>query len=265
MGWPVQVVDVTGSTNADLAAAARAGERGPLVLAARSQTSGRGRLGRQWQSPPGSSLSVSVLWCPAVPQAVWPWLPMVVGLAVVDGLERLGAGAALKWPNDVVVPRPGATRGDEPGSEPEPKGALEGLAKVAGVLVEGVAGPAGAAVVAGVGLNLSPEAAADVPGATSVHEVTGGPVVFERALAELVEALGRRLPTWERADGDPVASGVHDGYVRACTTLGRHVRVRTPGGVREGRAVEIGVDGALVLAGGDGPVRVSAGDVEHVR
>lgn len=280
MGWSVRVVDVTGSTNADLVEAARTGDRGPRVLAARSQTAGRGRLGRRWQSAPGASLAMSVLWAPAVAQAAWTWLPVVVGLGALDAVRHLGAAVgtgpgevALKWPNDVVVVQPAAP-GPRAATEAGPAGATTGLAKLAGILAEAVAGPAGPAVVLGVGVNLDdpdpdPEprpASGPAPAATSLRRVLSDEVTLDEVLPVLAAAVQDRLERWERAGGDAVASGAAADYRAVCSTLGRRVVATTPGGTREGTAVDVDPDGSLVL---DSPVaglvRVSAGDVEHVR
>lgn len=260
MSWPVLVVDVTGSTNADLTEAARGGDRGPRLLAARAQTAGRGRLGRAWRSEVEASLSLSLLWSPEVPQPGWTWLPMVAGLAVVDAATALGVGARLKWPNDVVVPLgpPAAPPGGAPA------GALTGLAKLAGVLVEGVAGPAGPVAVVGVGVNLLDPPGVDRP-AASLSGCSGARVRFDDVVPVVARALERRLRAWEGAGGDPEASGVRRDYLAACSTTGRQVRVLTPGGHRHGLAVDVDRVGALVLQGADGRVTVSAGDVEHVR
>jgi BirA family biotin operon repressor/biotin-[acetyl-CoA-carboxylase] ligase len=272
VGWPVQVVDVTGSTNADLAEAARAGDLGPRVLAARAQRSGRGRLGREWQSPPGASLSVSLLWTPQVPQAGWPWLPMVVGLGVLDALSGFGVAAGLKWPNDVVVDTAedqGEGQEVDQGEEHR-AGATAGLRKLAGILLEGAGGPDLPAVVAGVGINLDdprPDhegADGHLLAATSLRRL-GAPVGFDDALAAVLPALTRRLDAWQADGGDVEAGGLRAEYRRACTTIGRDVRVLTPGGARRGRAVDVDTSGALVLEGPEGRTHVQAGDVEHVR
>ncbi len=269
----MEVVDVTGSTNADLVRAAHDGQRGPRVLAARSQTAGRGRLGRRWQSPPGASLAVSVLWAPAVPQAAWTWLPMLVGLAVLDAAGALGArvgtapgGVALKWPNDVVV-----LDGAPPVPDEQGPGARAGLAKLAGILSEVVAGAGGPVVVLGAGLNLA-DPDPPPPGArtASLAGLLGRTPAVEEVLPVLVAALEQRAGRWQAAGGDPVACGLVEDYRALCTTLGRRVRASTPGGTRAGLAVDLDPDGSLVLEpdgpGGPGPrTRVSAGDVEHVR
>src|SRR5216683_4439189 len=101
----VQVTARTGSTNADLLERARDGASEGLVLAAEEQTSGRGRMGRAWVSPPGTALTFSVLLRPAgVPPARRGWLPLLAGVAVATAVRAVsGVGARLKWPNDVLV------------------------------------------------------------------------------------------------------------------------------------------------------------------
>ena len=101
----VDVVSRTGSTNADLLAAARAGAPAGTVLVAETQTAGRGRLDRSWQSQPGAALTYSVLLRPArVPPARRGWLPLLTGVAVASALRSsAGVGASLKWPNDVLA------------------------------------------------------------------------------------------------------------------------------------------------------------------
>ena len=125
-GWRVEVVATTGSTNADVADRARAGELPGLVLVAEEQTAGRGRLGRSWVSPPRAGLHVSAL----LTMAPSPWVPLLAGVAVARTLrEDAGLSPRLKWPNDVLV----ADR------------------KIAGILAEVVDGR----VVLGIGLNVS--------------------------------------------------------------------------------------------------------------
>lgn len=134
-GWSVWHLSETGSTNADLLGAAdRLPDR--TVLVTDHQTAGRGRLDRRWEAPPGANLLVSLLFR-SVPDDPGE-LTRRVGLAVVRGLETAGVGgAALKWPNDVVI---------------------DG-AKLAGILAQRAAN---GAVVVGLGLNVgwSPEGAA---------------------------------------------------------------------------------------------------------
>ena len=115
----VEVVAVTGSTNADLLARAAAGEPEGAVLAAEQQNAGRGRLGRAWVSPPRAALTFSVLLRPAaVPRALLGWLPLLAGVAVAAAVRAVAAvDAQLKWPNDVPWARPGSCGSEAPEAE----------------------------------------------------------------------------------------------------------------------------------------------------
>src|SRR5437588_3481126 len=100
----LDVVPSTGSTNSDLAEAARTGAADRTVLIAEEQTAGRGRLQRNWASAPGAGLYLSVLLRPAgVPTGRLGWLPLLAGVALVR-LARNTAGvpAVVKWPNDLL-------------------------------------------------------------------------------------------------------------------------------------------------------------------
>src|SRR4051794_20233578 len=90
----ITVVEATGSTNADLAAAAGEGAPEGAVLVAEAQTAGRGRLGRSWEAPPRAGLAFSVLLRPAVPVARLTWLPLLTGVAVAAAVGRLTERAA---------------------------------------------------------------------------------------------------------------------------------------------------------------------------
>lgn len=131
-GVAVEVVPETGSTNADLLARAPT-LPAPLLLIAEHQTAGRGRAGRSWLSAPGNSLTFSLAWRFEGGLQRLTGLPLAVGVALAETLGRLGQPVQLKWPNDVLKD------GD----------------KLAGILVETVAGPDGATwAVIGIGLNL---------------------------------------------------------------------------------------------------------------
>ena len=101
----VEVVDRTGSTNADLLARALGGAPEGMVLAAEEQSAGRGRMGRAWVSPPRAALTFSLLVRPtAVPPARRCWLPLLAGVAVATAVTAVtGVQTRLKWPNDVLT------------------------------------------------------------------------------------------------------------------------------------------------------------------
>lgn len=247
----LDVVEATGSTNADLLAAARAGAADRTVLVAERQDAGRGRLDRSWVSTPGAGLTFSVLLRPVgVPGERVGWLPLLAGLAVVRAVSALSSvPVALKWPNDVLL------------------GAAQ--AKCAGILAEAEpTAPGGFAVVVGIGLNVA-GAPADLPeGATSLH-AAGARLDRCEVLAAVLARLLDDEADWRAAAGDPDACGLRAAYRAACATLGRDVRVSLPdGSALLGRAQDLDPDGRLVLrlTVGAGDVRtVAAGDVIHVR
>ncbi len=253
----VRAVAETGSSNADLLAAAGAGAAEGTVLVAEAQAAGRGRQGRRWASPPRAGLTFSVLLRPdGVPAALLGWLPLLAGVAAAASVHAVAAvDATLKWPNDVLV----------------------GERKLGGILAE----RAGTAVVVGIGINVW-QARADLPpdaAATSLALAAGAGIVGqavdargtglrERLLAGLLDELGRWYESWrdQASPGDADACGLRQEYVRRCATIGREVTVTMPG--TEGvTGTATGVDGAgrLEVRTPSGLAAVTAGDVVHVR
>ena len=226
--WTVRVVERTGSTNADLLAAAAAGAPDRSVLVARHQTAGRGRLDRRWEAPPGASLLMSVLCRDAAePQAH----VQRMALAVREVAAAHGAAAVLKWPNDVMV----------------------GDAKLAGILAEARDG----AVVVGVGLNI----AWAPPGAARLAGDDGDALDVLAIGAEVLAAIDR-----QPASGDALAAEYRR-YLATLGRRVR-VELPAPGGttVLEGRAIDVDAAGRLVVLDECAVShRVAAGDVVHVR
>lgn len=224
--------DEVTSTNDEAALLALAGEPDGVVVVADSQSAGRGRRGRGWESPGGGeSLLVSVVVRPVV-----PLLTLAAGLAVVDAVGGVaGVSATLKWPNDVLV--------DE--------------LKLAGLLAE-VHGEPGrqaavvAAAVVGLGLNLAWTGPLTA-GACSLASL--GAATWDRAvvLDAWLVALENRLAQ------DPAA--LLDHYRSACSTLGRRVRVETPSDTFEGTALDVDETGRLIID----DHHLQAGDVIHLR
>ncbi|MFC4784177.1 biotin--[acetyl-CoA-carboxylase] ligase [Nocardioides sp. MAHUQ-72] len=240
-GLVVEVVDAAPSTNAVVAARARAGAGEGLVVVAEHQTSGRGRLDRTWETPARAALTFSVLLCPEVEPTEWPWLPLMTGYAVARALREVGVAAEVKWPNDVLV----------------------GERKVAGILVERVETAAGPAAVVGVGINVSTtREELPIEAATSLALEAGATPDRTEVLLLVLGALREEYDAW-RAGG---SATLHAAYLRACATVGREVRVGLPGGGSlTGRATRVDAGGRLVVDGPEGEVAVGAGDVVHVR
>lgn len=101
----LEVLSEIDSTNRYLGDAAAAEERqAPAICFAEHQTAGRGRRGRQWQSPFGANLYCSLLWRFEIMPSALPALSLAVGVAVAESLRELGfVGIGLKWPNDLLV------------------------------------------------------------------------------------------------------------------------------------------------------------------
>lgn len=243
--WQVVLHDAAASTNA----LAAAGPERNLVVVTDHQTSGRGRLGREWVTPRGAALTFSAVVDPVVDEEWWPLVPLVAGYAVARAVR-----GSVKWPNDVL---------------------LDGQ-KVCGVLVERVhvrahGGDRPLAVV-GIGINVD-QTAEELPVSTATSLALAGlpadrTELFGKVLHHLRTFLGTMM-------GSP--SSFVGRYRAVCDTLDRDVRVDLPdGSVLEGRATEIDEHGRLVVTpvrAADGPavpgrlegVAVAAGDVVHVR
>jgi BirA family biotin operon repressor/biotin-[acetyl-CoA-carboxylase] ligase len=139
------------------------------VAATEEQTEGRGRLGREWLVPRGSSVLCSVLLRPTLPVARWPELSLVSGGAVADAVRAAGVEPTVKHPNDVLV----------------------GGRKLAGMLAEARDG----IVVLGIGVNVLQSAAELPEGATSLR-LEGAIVERPQLLADILALLENAYAGW---------------------------------------------------------------------
>ncbi|MCU1557325.1 MAG: biofilm synthesis protein PgaB [Microbacteriaceae bacterium] len=256
----LEFLDEVGSTNTELVSRASGllGAEWPdfSVLVTTSQTNGRGRLGRVWVAPPGSSLAISVLLRPRLPEGEplalehYGWLPLIAGIAMTKAVAGLvpERSVTLKWPNDVQI---------------------DGR-KVSGILAELL--PSRESVVMGAGLNLA-FSAEDLPTPTSTSLGLNGTVLVgeelaDAALAGYLSELKSLYREFLRLGADPEASGIRDQLSELCSTLGQEVRVQLPGGeVLIGTATDIDTAGRLSVRRSvdDRVVSVAAGDVTHLR
>jgi len=241
----VEVVAETGSTNADLLARVTAVDGGrlvaPVLLVAESQTAGRGRAGRPWQTTRTSALTFSLAWKFNRPLHALIGLPLAVGVVLAEALGIFGIDVELKWPNDVL--RDGA--------------------KLAGILIETAqdksTGAAATWTVIGIGVNLTmpPDlqqrigrAVADVSELLT-HE-------RERLLAILLSALADALADFDARGFAPFVAR----WNRLHAYTGRTVRILDDGRVlHEGVAVGVDEQGCFLMDTASGRVAVTAGDV----
>lgn len=260
----VDIHDVVDSTNTVAAAhAAQDGQPWTLV-AADHQSGGRGRQGREWVSPPGTSISLSMVVPLGRPRAggrvaAGPagrvgWLPLITGLAVARTLGRFSRrrdAFALKWPNDVLGRPVSIDAAGAPGAAGEPGAARLPEHKVCGILCQSLWSTGEPLAVVGIGINVTvPADQLPVPNATSLADCCAGPVPTRE---HVIVALADEFVRWhERFTAGGVAmEEIRSAYDVACATLGAHVQVHLPGGrVMAGRAERVDAQGRLIVREG---------------
>lgn len=226
--------DTIGSTNTEACALARAGERGPLWIAARAQTAGRGRRGNTWVSEPGNLYASLLL--PDVPPGRAGDLAFIAALAVYDAVGDLVPNMAfrltLKWPNDVQVAN----------------------SKFAGILIEAENSWA----VIGIGINCAHHPAQVAPQVTDLQS-SGIAVSPERLFAGLSKTMLTRVRQWGQGKG---FAAIREDWLGACPGVGHPILVRLPGRELTGTFENIDAQGHLLLRLRDGRVEtISAGEV----
>lgn len=238
---PVYWYDELDSTSLEVRRRAKAGELGPLWIAARQQSAGRGRLGREWVSPPGNLFTTALfVELEGLKQAIR--VPFAAGLAVFDACHAIlpSVPFKLKWPNDVRVDR----------------------AKLCGILIESGETNGATWIAAGIGLNVqtAPDAAGQA--ATSLHDL-GAPagLTADLALDALRPAFAKRLAQ-ARAD----FPGLLRDWQSVAEGLGQTVQAGPHDARVEGVFEGLEDDGALILRLPNGETRtIRAGDVDLVR
>ncbi len=175
----IKVVDTTHSTNNDLKIAAASGEKEEVLLVAKEQTGGRGRMGRSFYSPTGTGVYMSVLLRPELKIEETMLLTALVAVATASSIEDItGKSPLIKWVNDLY---------------------LNGK-KIAGILTEGgIGGETGRLeyVVVGVGINI-----VDSPYPTEISDRAGSlfgsraPIGFcrSRLIAQIINNIYKLIP-----------------------------------------------------------------------
>ena len=210
---------------------------GPMVVVADEQTAGRGRQGRTWSAPPGTSLLASWVFRPLPSDPAL--FALLAGVAVARALEALGVpGARLKWPNDVQL----------------------GGKKLAGTLGDAVTAPDDGALVLGIGVNAGQSAAdlGELAAMATSCRIEGHEVDRLALLARITAQLDLLA-----ASPDERRTALDEWRSRS-SVLGREVEVRGAAGSVRGLAREVAEDGALVLETASGDRRILAGEVSLI-
>ncbi|MGA1866260.1 MAG: biotin--[acetyl-CoA-carboxylase] ligase [Thermoplasmatota archaeon] len=243
IGRDIEIVDSAVSTNDIARQRAEKGCREGLIVLARTQTSGKGRMGRRFHSPDGG-LYMSLVLRPSLPPQEVSVLPLLAGLAVSKSISAtVMLPTLLKWPNDVL---------------------LDGR-KVSGILVESsIKGDKLEYAVIGVGINVNFECS-ELPdelreSAGTLMDASGSKVDMEELFHNLVcffEILYGRF-----RNGD--TGSILEEWTERSETIGRKVRVRT--GSRDLTGTALGLDqaGALLLNIDGVLQRIDAGDVQYL-
>jgi BirA family biotin operon repressor/biotin-[acetyl-CoA-carboxylase] ligase len=245
-GYRLALYETIGSTNAEALRLAQGGEPSGLWVQAGSQNGGKGRTGRNWQSPPGN-LYASLLLRPKVPIARALQLSLLAGIAAHDAVMGLAAGEGkapdlrLKWPNDILL----------------------GDAKMGGILLEIATQPGEQhpAIVIGTGINLTAAPLALDRPVTSLL-ANGVNVTPARAMSALACATAEWLSIW---DGGRAFERVRGAWMERAQPVGGAISVHIGEDHLSGRFLGIDELGALRMSLASGEERrISAGDVSLV-
>lgn len=217
------------STNDIARKLAAGGCQDGTVITASSQTKGRGRFDREWFSPEGSGIYLSILIKDNIPTVSSPLLSFVSALSVALAIKNLtGACALIKWPNDVLV----------------------NSKKIAGILIEKSKGY----YIVGIGVNLSnknDQFPKELSGkASSLLEETG--VLYDRDgfLSGLLREFDLQYKDFVKNGPANIVKMTKE----MSSTLGSHLKIRTDGAVFEGKAIDIDGSGSLLLELPDGKI-----------
>lgn len=225
---------------------ARQGAPEGLLVVAEEQTSGRGRLGRKWQSPREGSICFSVIVRPALAPGRIQLLSFAAAIAVHETLEKnFNIEFELKWPNDIL---------------------FQG-AKVCGILTETASEPGHVHyAVTGIGLNANvvPERIAvdATGGSASLLGILGRPVHRGKIIASIVRVMEREVRLLETPPG---GKRCIENYMRRCSTVGREVIIHHEGEELRGKAVEISDFGEIILEIDGKRRHFAAADITHLR
>ena len=239
-GKTVHFAKETDSTNEWAKRLSQEGAPHGTLAVAEFQSAGKGRLGRRWQAPEGSSVMMSLLLKPEFAPGYASMLTVVMGLSVAQAMQKTGIEVSIKWPNDVVMSR----------------------RKICGILTEmGLNGTKIREVVIGVGINVNLK---EIPSelqdkATSLYLETGKTYDRIQILAQVLECFEENYETFIRTCS---LSGMVEEYNKLLANRNQPVRILDPNQPWEGTALGINEQGELLVKDEQGTIQtVRAGEV----
>jgi BirA family biotin operon repressor/biotin-[acetyl-CoA-carboxylase] ligase len=235
----IYVFDDLASTNHSAKELAMQGAEEGTVVIAQTQSKGRGRFDRVWQSPKGG-VYLSLLLRPKTLVEKTSLLTFIAALAVTQAVRSYNVPARIKWPNDVHV----------------------NGKKIAGILLESeTSGSQGSYVIVGVGVNLNTNLAnlsVDVrKQSTSIRKEHGSSIEYYEFLNTLLLQFDRFYQLFSAGKFEQII----DEWKQHSDTLGKSIRIESPNDIVQGTAVDVDHSGFLLVKTQDGTiVRVTSGD-----
>ena len=231
--WRVSVVDLTASTQDDLAKKVNSGEgTSGDVIVANYQSAGRGRLDRSFLAPPSTALLFSIYLQPRRSRDDWGFIPLLTGYSIADTLNKISAGISIKWPNDLLI----------------------NDLKTGGIISTAV----GSGVIIGIGINVS-TTTTELPVENATSLALAGVSKLDRnlLLPLLLNSFERHFNEWDEG------GSFLERYSQLSATQGREVTIDGPSQTTtQSRARAFDEQGRLHLEGGQ---IVTVGDVIHLR
>jgi BirA family biotin operon repressor/biotin-[acetyl-CoA-carboxylase] ligase len=240
IGRDIQVFQQTSSTNDIVDKLARDGVREGVVVFAETQTRGRGRLGREWLSPPGQGLWFSVLLRPQLPPSQVTQLTIAAATAVARAIRsQTGLTPQIKWPNDILI----------------------GGKKAVGILTELSAELDRVRyVVIGIGVDVNAESFPGELGAIATSLALAAGRKFSRS--EIAAAILQELDHDYARITQGEFAALAEEWEQQCVTLGQRAQIHIGNRTVSGRCESLDNDGALLVRTDHGHLeRIIGGDV----
>jgi BirA family biotin operon repressor/biotin-[acetyl-CoA-carboxylase] ligase len=243
---PPEWHDQLPSTNTTLLERLSSGEPLPtgFIIAAHSQTAGRGRYDRRWLAEAGQNLTFSFLYTTQSNDTQLASLPMAIALGISDAMKTFNIHTQVKWPNDILIDK----------------------AKLCGMLLErnDTPHPNGTPIIVGIGLNVNmtgqTAAHIDRP-ATSMHIETGREYNVTDVLTQILNALPPWLDKWEHGG----FATIQNDWLTRCAYIGEQIRVGEGNHIQTGTLEGFGPNGQLLLKSTTGTLtEIWAGDVAAI-